>query len=286
MARLTIEYYKINYHLNNQLSLLRPNNEKDILDNLWNDISKTANKYKDNPEYEYYVIENSDKFIEFIEITDDYIFGILGKADEVSKGILKRIKSKEEKEVSGLFLEKYNYFYLKKKNLSISVIRNSQSPSFKNPFNKFINLAKTESFKTLNVIKVIDKNIDSKIGKIRSLLNINMIFDSESNIGWELLSFNNIFHLSNNNLIKANVNLKLKNEVVTEDLVELMKNEETIKSDFEKFEVIANTEEGEQTIELVERWLIKSIEIELEDDDLMKDNLHKIKEALEQSFIN
>ncbi|MCI7238711.1 MAG: hypothetical protein MR512_03655 [Anaerococcus sp.] len=74
--------------------------------------------------------------------------------------------------------------------------------------------------------------------------------------------------------------------MVSNDFIELLLNEEAIKSDFEKFEVIANTEEGEQTIELVDRWLVKSIEIDLEEDDVLKDNLNKIKEALVKSFIN
>lgn len=286
MTRLTIEYYRIEYRIDNQLSLFDSSYKVNVLEDFWTDIVEIANKYIDNAEYEYYEIADSDKFIEFIEATDDHIFGILGKSDEVSKGVLKRIRSKEEIEISGLYLEKYNYFYLRKKDLAINVIRNSQSPGFRQPFKKFINSANNYRFKVLSVIKVIDKNIDAKIGKIQSLLDINMIFNSESNIGYELLSIKDSFNLSSNNLIKATVNLKLKNEAVSNDFIELLLNEEAIKSDFEKFEVIANTEEGEQTIELVDRWLVKSIEIDLEEDDVLKDNLNKIKEALVKSFIN
>lgn len=284
MARLTIEYYKINYGLDNQLTLFDSDNENEVLDSFWNNIYNISNDYVNNPNY--YEIEDSDKFIEFIEITDDYLFGILGKSDEVSKGILKRIKSKGQHEVSGLFLEKYNYFYMRKKDLTVNVIRNSQSPGFKKPFNTFINTYKTDRFKYINITRILDNNIDSKIKKIQNLVNISMVFDNESNLGSEMLSMKNSFDISNNNLLKANISIKLKNEVVSKELEEFMLSEDRVKSDFEKFEITANTSDGQQAIELVNRWLIKTVDIDLDDDDLMEDNLDKIKEALEQSFIS
>src|SRR5699024_10480355 len=159
----------------------------------------------------YYEIEDSDKFIEFIKVTDDYLFGILGKSDEVSKGILKRIKSNEKLEVSGLFLEKYNYFYLRRKDLTVNVIRNSQSPGFKYPFNLFINTNKTDKFKSISVTRLLDDGIESKINKIQNLVNVSMIFDNESNLGRDILSMRDSLSLSNNNLLKAKVSIKLKN---------------------------------------------------------------------------
>lgn len=286
MAKLTVEYYKINYNLNNQLSFVEPNDEKEVLNNLWNNIYKLGNNYIKMDEPSYYDIEDSDKFIEFIEVTDDYLFGILGKSDEVSKGILKRIKNNGKLEVSGLFLEKYNYFYLRRKDLAINVIRNSQSPGFKYPFNLFINSNKTDRFKSMSVTRLLDEGIESKINKIQNLANISMIFDNESNLGRDMLSMKNSLFLSNNNLLKANISIKLKNEVVSDELKDLMLSEDRIKSDFEKFEITANTPDGQQTIELVNRWLVKSVEIDFDDEDLIEDNLVKIKEALEESFIN
>lgn len=286
MAKLKIEYYKLNFTINNQLVINEPDNDIELKNKFREKIINESNKYIKNEESEYLIIDDSDNFIEFLESNDDYVFGILGKSDEVTKDILKRIKNKENLDVSGLFLEKYNYFYVKKDNFEINVIRNSSSPGFKRPFNIFLNNLKLDRIEYVNVTRVLDENINHKIKRMKSLLSLNFIFDEGSNLADNFLSLNDVFNISNSNLYKASVNVKFKNEAISPQLESFLLSEDRIKSDFKKFEIEADGQDGQETLELVGRWLTKSIDIELEDKDLLNDNLSKIKEALEKSFIN
>lgn len=286
MAKLTIEYFIIKCLIDDQLELTSPKTDAEVKQDFWNKIVAKANDCIKNTSSNYYTIKNSDNFIEFIEVDDNYIFGILGKSDEVTAGILKRIRNKENVETGNLFLEKYNYFLLRREDYSVNVIRNSQSPGFKRPFTTFLSDIECHRMKNLNVVRKLDKDIDTKIKKMKTILEISMIFNQDSNIGNQLLSIKDTFHISNNNLIKANIQISLKNQPVPKELECFLSENEQIKSDFEKLKIVGNSSEGQETIELVGQLLSKTIEIEIEDDDVIKNKLDKIKKALEESFSN
>lgn len=286
MTKLTIEYYKLDFEIDGQLVIGSPDDNDEIKTNYWEKLIKEAYKHINDESSTYYLIDDSDKFIEFLEANDDYIFGILGKSDSLTPGTLRRVKNKEKVDVSELYLEKYNYFYLRKKDYSVNVIRNSQSPGFKKPFRDLLKNIKVERIKSIDVIRILDKNIKSKLNKIQEILNISMIFNQDSNTGDELLSLDDSFNLSNNNLIRANIRLDFKKQTISQDTKDLLTNDDKIKSDFEKLKIIGKGPLGEETIDVVDKWLIKSVEIELSDEDLINDNLDKIKEALKESFLN
>ena len=286
MAKLTIEYFIIKCLIDDQLELTSPKTDAEVKQDFWNKIVAKANDCIKNTSSNYYTIKNSDNFIEFIEVDDNYIFGILGKSDEVTAGILKRIRNKENVETGNLFLEKYNYFLLRREDYSVNVIRNSQSPGFKRPFTTFLSDIECHRMKNLNVVRKLDKDIDTKIKKMKTILEISMIFNQDSNIGNQLLSIKDTFDISNNNLIKASIQISLKNQPVSKELGYFLSENEQIKSDFEKLKIVGNSPEGKETIELVGQLLSKTIEIEIEDDDVIKNKLDKIKKALEESFSN
>ena len=286
MTKLTIEYYKINFNIDQQLTIESSLNNDEIKNKFWKKLITKAEKHINDEHNPYYLIDDSDKFIEFLETDDEYIFGILGKSDSITSGTLKRVKNEEKVDVSELFLEKYNYFYLRSNDYSVNVIRNSQSPGFKKPFRDLLKNIKLDRIKNVDVTRVLDKNIKTKLNKMTEILNISMIFNQDSNTGDELLSLKDSFDLSNNNLIKANIKLDLKKQTIPKKSLDFFNNEDKIKSDFEKLKIIGTGPLGEETIDLVDRWLIKSVEIELRDEDVINDNLDKIKEALKESFIN
>lgn len=93
-------------------------------------------------------VEFKENFIEFIDIDDDFAFGIVGRANSVERGILKRIKDNNGNEVkkTGYLEENLKYFIIRLSDLQVSIIKNSQGPQIVELFYKFHKILYFECF--------------------------------------------------------------------------------------------------------------------------------------------
>lgn len=281
----SVEFYKVVTYIDGQLSLFDTEDDRKVESNYWSLVNKSINeKYLDK---DYFIIKDSKFFIEFIEANDEYIFGILGKSDQIKEDILQRVYNENDVDITGLYLETYCYFYFRRSDKFISVLKNYQIPSFRKYFSSFLNKFLSDRITSMEVVRVQDKDIKNKIIGMTKLANINLVFDQDSIVGDELLSLKDSLYLSNTNLSKVTLDIKFKNKPISPDFQSLLQNDEKIKSDFKKFKVTGQGPNGEdETFELVEQWLTKSVDINIDDDDLIQDNLSIIKEALEISLPN
>lgn len=281
----SIEFYRVAIYIDGQLSLLDSIDNKEVEKNYWSSVEKSITH--NNVKKDYFVIKDSNFFIEFLEFNNDYIFGILGKSDQIKEGVLQRVYNEQNVDITGLYLEKYCYFYLRRSDKLISVLKNNQITSFRKYFSSFLKEFVSDRITSLEILRVQDRDIKSKIWKMTKLANISLVFDQDSIAGDQLLSLKDSLHLSNTNLSTVKVDIKFKNKSISPDFQSLLQNDEKIKSDFKRFKVSGQGSDGEdETFELVEQWLTKRIDINIDDDDLIQDNLKIIKEALESSLPN
>lgn len=284
------EFFKISFIFPNQVTMftMSKNKEEHI-----NDCIQSLQGYfeKNDDNHNIFHDKNSNNFIEVIEYSKPYVFGIIGKSDNVKKGIMKRVKNKEGEslENTDLLLENYRYFALNTHNLYCSVIKNSAAPAFKLLFTNYITDILSEvlnrGFK-ITINNVYDNKIKTKVNKFTNLLELNLIFDNNSSLGSQLLSIDDLFKLSNSTLKKVNLSIDFKQQPLTDDFKKIITDDDLIKSNFKKFELVGDSSEAsKETIELVEKLLTKNLKLDLKDNDLIgKESLDKIKKALQESL--
>lgn len=280
----SVEFYKIEFYINGQLSLLQSDDDVNLKEEYWQNVYESIkNDYLNK---DYYIIEDTNFFIEFKESNENCIFGILGKSDQIKNGILQRVYNENNTDITGLYLEKYCYFYLRKSDLYISVLKNYQVPSFSKKFSSFLKsyINPSNRIESVEVIRVLDKEIKTKIFNSTEILNLNLVFSKDSTADKELLPLRQSFDLSNSNMVKGSINIKFNNQPISDTFKSYMENDEMIKSNYDKFKVVSDSPQGQETFEIVKGWLTKSIDIEIDDEDLIEDNLDIIKEALKSSL--
>lgn len=241
--------------------------------------------------------ENNSVIIEILEYNDNYLFGIIGKLEDIEGGLLKKLRSKDdlrvidrETEKPKVYLEYFTYFYLRFNDMKCVVLRNSNAPRFKTHFVNYLKeltngsnyYGETVGPKDIYIVNVYDDQIDYKINRTRHLTEINMIFEDTSNIGRTLLDLSKSFYISQSDLRKAKISIDLRMSEFSEKTREILKNEALIKSNFKKFEVIGEDyNSNEIQMELVDKLLTKKINIEIDEKYLRStEDLAKIKEAL------
>lgn len=234
--------------------------------------------------------EFRDNFIEIYESDESGAFGIVGKSNSVERGLMKRIKNKEGKEIEAteFLVENLRYFYINYSNLKISIIRNYQAPQVKELFTNFISTAISSKFKDAIVLinPVIDTNVNDKINKWKELSKVSMKFNSESQLKSQAVGLSTLLNYSKSNIVSSSVEIRFKNQIINDKFKDFISDEGNL-SNFEKLEISGDTSDSEETIELIKKHLIKKVNLDLSDEELTKANeyLDKIKKALIQSFV-
>lgn len=282
-----IEFYNIRYSF---IPLLEYDKSEGELKSIF--VNKIIDSIKPGDQHLVKVDEsgNPSVLIEIIDIKNDYLFGIIGKLEDLKDGVLKRFRSKEDvtiiesnEEEINLYIENYTYFYVRFIDLICAVLSNHSAPRFRTHFCNYLkSIVMPLCLENLNIVNVFDDNIDYKINRITDLSEIKLVFDDSSIIGNDLLDLTNTFHLSQSSLKEATINITFKMNPIKDETKKILKNTELVKTDFKKFEIIG-TDENEEDIqvELVERILTKKVFIDIDEKYLKSSNdLDKIKEAL------
>lgn len=283
----TTEFYKINiarpdqadidsYTLtDNEFNIACINLIKDRAENLAQDDESSA--------------EFRDNFIEIYESDKHGAFGIVGKSNSVERGLMKRIKNREGKEIEAteFLVENLRYFYINYSDLKISIIRNYQAPQVKELFTNFISTAINSRFKDAIVLinPVIDTNVNDKINKWKELSKVSMKFNTESQLNSQAVDLSTLFNYSKSNIVSTSVEIRFKNQVISDKFKDFISDEGNL-SNFDKLEISGDTSDSEETIELIKKHLIRKVNLDLSDEELTKANeyLDKIKKALIESF--
>lgn len=283
----TTEFYKINIARPDQADI----DSYTLTDNEFNNacINLIKDRAKNLAQDDESSAEFRDNFIEIYESNEFGAFGIVGKSNSVERGLMKRIKNKEGKEIEAteFLVENLRYFYIKYSDLRISIIRNYQAPQVKELFTNFISTAISSKFKDAIVLinPVIDMNVNDKINKWKELSKVSMKFNSESQLINQAVGLDTLFNYSNSNIISSSVEIRFKNQIISDKFKDFISDEGNL-SNFDKLEISGDTSDSEETIELIKKHLIRKVDLDLSDEELTKANeyLDKIKKALIESF--
>lgn len=283
----TTEFYKINIARPDQADI----DSYTLTDNEFNNacINLIKDRAKNLAQDDESSAEFRDNFIEIYESDEFGAFGIVGKSNSVERGLMKRIKNKEGKEIEAteFLVENLRYFYIKYSDLRISIIRNYQAPQVKELFTNFISTAISSKFKDAIVLinPVIDTNVNDKINKWKELSKVSMKFNSESQLINQAVGLDTLFNYSNSNIISSSVEIRFKNQIISDKFKDFISDEGNL-SNFDKLEISGDTSDSEETIELIKKHLIRKVNLDLSDEELTKANeyLDKIKKALIESF--
>lgn len=283
----TTDFYKIIIDMPRQIDITSINHDEvlfknNCLNTLKSHISDIVNSDDSTKEF-------GDNFIEFIDSDDNFAFGIIGKSSNVGRGIMKRIKNTSGQEVleTDYLEENFKYFVIKYDGLEISIIRNNKAPQIRELMSEFI--SSTLSSNMINafvyVNPLIDKDAIGKVNQMTTLSKINVRFSSDSNLAQQALSLNTILGYNNENIVGGTVELTFKNQKMTDKAKKFIKDEGNM-SNFARFEVTGGEDLGEQTVELVNKYLIKKVALDLTDEELTDANkyINKIKQTLISSF--
>ena len=143
----------------------------------------------------------------------------------------------------------------------------------------------------IKVERIIDQEIEAKINRMTTILDTEMEFSKNSMLTSQILSFEDLFGLSNDDLSKVKINISVTNSPTENKLDKFkgfLKEKLKISKNFKTFKVTAKNEDNEsETIDLIKRYLTKTMTIELPLDylnDGAKKYFNEIKKALSESL--
>lgn len=290
-----IDFYTVSASVGSQTALFT-NSRYDFKNPLLSILENISFQEKDRDGYFVRLNNHDSIFIELYGLSSpnpkNELFGIIGKSDQLTSGVLQRLKENEtEINISDLILEKFTYFYLNAHTNSVAVLSNSQAPKFQSHFCTFlkqITPSDLQSIIDISVYPMLDENFLENLNKIKEVLSVDLEFANTSNLGMELLNLRDAFYVSQNKPVKIKLSLQAKsgasiglNNLFFTKLKESLHSAE-MRSNFSKVQVIAENESGEQMIiDGINQILRKKISIHLEDEYLRnQNNLQAIKEAL------
>lgn len=287
MNKTFVEFYQIEFIFDPQVSVNELNKTEDQLkSSYWENLLSKIDLSPNNS----IIYNDENNFIEIMDKTTDYIFGIIGISKSIKRSVLQRIKDSE-----GNFIDKtdfdiqnYKYFVLRRSDFRFSVIKNSTVRAFTQPFAKMLNQYKINNKNNILITPVKDTNIKTKLKNIQNLLEFNLVFSNESSsLGLAFEGLSSLFNISQNKLSKLSVKLDFKEDTLpTEEFKKITLNENLLESDYEKFQIKGTSDDVKETIELVKGLLVKSIDLNLSSEALENDTkyLDEIKKALLESF--
>lgn len=240
--------------------------------------------------------ENISVRIEILDIDQYFMFGVLGKLENLKDGILKRLRKKEDNEIIDpesqpidFLVENYTYFYVRFGDLKCAVITNNEAPKFRRHFSNYLKAlteGKITELENLFVTPMFDNQIPYKLNRFRKLHQIKMIYNDSSDIGNRMLTLSNIYDISQSEIKEAKIDIIFKGAPLPEKARRLLSDDEIVKCNFSRFEMHGESDDEELIeVELVEKLLVKRVTITIDDKYLRSsDDLDKIKKALVSAF--
>ena len=276
------EIYSVDFNFDQQISIINANSSPDqAKDNYFEHLKSKLKKEMDNN----ITFQNAGNFIEIYSVDSHTVFGIIGKSTEVKEGVMKRIKSSDGKSIknAGLSIEDYRYFLFDLNACQCIVMLNNNGPNFKAIFRQFLYQYK-DNLSGINQILVeakIDENIYPRTNRWVELKRLKIRFDNTSVLSQPLMSLQEYFDISNNNMKEATVTISLKNQPVSSKFSDILEKATSKLGGVRRFEIEGIDEnDNEDTVELVERYIIKKVRLEISEDELIDKSLDKIKLAL------
>ena len=292
VMQVNLEYYKVLINVGNQRNFDNyALGTDECIEQYVNSILTECNKYAD--ESSIINFEDDGSFIELLPNEEKKIFGIIGKSSEIKQGVLKRIKSSDGSSINktDLNIENYKYFLFDTDSLTAVVMENSQYKAFQKTFTKFLESFNNDYSVVIKVERIIDQEIEAKINRMTTILDTEMEFSKNSMLTSQILSFEDLFGLSNDDLSKVKINISVTNSPTENKLDKFkgfLKEKLKISKNFKTFKVTAKNEDNEsETIDLIKRYLTKTMTIELPLDylnDGAKKYFNEIKKALSESL--
>lgn len=236
--------------------------------------------------------------IEIIEIENNYIYGLLGKLNDLSKKTLLRIRGKGINEIHkvsspeelNFLIENFTYFYIRVSDLTCGVLQNSSAPSFKK---HFLNLMKQELdyrenyFDDIYIVNVIDINIRKKLLRFKDILSLNIGYRRHRlhDSGASFLSLDNNFGISQSQVEYANVDLRLKTGVNQNKMKKKLSKYKHYE-DFNNFKVnVIDDQDATKCIDLINNIITQKVYIDIDEKYLMStDGEQKIKKELKKAL--
>lgn len=217
------EIYSVDFNFDQQISIINTNSSPEqAKDNYIEHLKSELRKVMDNN----ITFKNAGNFIEIYSVDSRTVFGIVGKSTEVKDGVMKRIKSSDGKSVrnAGLSIEDYRYFLFDLNACQCIVMRNNNGPNFKAIFRQFLYQYK-DNLSGINQILVepkIDENIYPRTNRWVELKRLKIRFDNTSVLSQPLMSLQEYFDISNNNMKEATVTINLKNQPVSSKFSDIL----------------------------------------------------------------
>ena len=189
-----------------------------------------------------------------------------------------------------LNIENYKYFLFDIETSKVVVMVNSNYSAFQQPFTKFLESFNSSYSSVIKVERAIDNDIGNKINRMTSVLETEMEFAKNSQLTDSILSFEDAFGFSNDDLTKIKINLQVSNEASVSKFKKFINDKLKIGNNFKNFKVTTKDEKDEtEVIDLIKRYLTKKVTIELKSEylkDSAKIYFKEIKKALSKSLIN
>lgn len=280
-----IIYEDFNMYRNTDNQNTRAETFKDLIKNSLESKEYMLNMYTDDAE--------PSITLEIIEIGNDFLFGILGKLDDLSNKSLLRLRGKGIEEIHktsspkdlDYYIENFTYFYIRFEDLCCAVLQNGSAPSFKKHFLSLIEEEvdyRGNFFDKVDILNRKEPNISEKIFGFNNIINLNMAFYNDNAPMKESLPrLSEMWGISQSSIEHTDININFKSDVNKKKLEKKLSSYQSY-NDYTKFKVTGISEDGvTQCIDLIEKLLTQKVAINIEEKYLMSnDGEEKIKEAL------
>ncbi|HZJ90576.1 MAG TPA: hypothetical protein VFC89_02820 [Oscillospiraceae bacterium] len=292
-----VEFYSIKYKWSGQRSLYYEEREihsDEIYPHMVMAICNYCNTTGEIP-----INLEKDVFLQIYETNDCTLFGIIGTSKKFENDILQRIRENDPsasednyKEIlDNLRLDLYTYFLVDLHKRRAVVLVNDKTPSFRKHFRIFMQDTLNrehcllEKDDELYLENLLDEKYEQKLQNLTSLLEVSMTFDSQSDIGSEMLNFKDAFALSQQDLKQATVKLQMESKVIPSRLIEKAKDKKRMDENFKTFHLKGTIEEDGQEKEVIldaiKQYLTANVSIVLSEQSLINQSLRdEIKDAL------
>ncbi|NFL34446.1 hypothetical protein FDB64_05045 [Clostridium botulinum] len=222
-----------------------------------------------------YPISNS-KVIEIIEFTSEYLFGSIGKLENIKENALKRQRKAKTLEtlsddsiLNNILFEDFTYFLIANDFKDIVVLRNSEAPLINNTLPIQLKAKCAELENAWIHPKTID-DLSNELNKYVDLFKVDIAMEHD-NSSIVKPTIKEIDYLSKNSLDKVNITLTINKKIGNKEFINQLKQSEF--GEYANFKLHAINSETDmiETIDLVTKILTKKISIPITD-SLLKDS--------------
>ncbi|SDZ18711.1 hypothetical protein [Tindallia californiensis] len=231
---------------------------------------------------------NSRVVIEILSISEQEVFGNIGKLGEISKSNLRRFRNRENRnekirpEVFQQLLEDFTYFYINHDIGKTSILSNSSAPKLASHFRSLL----IDEHCEINEFKLVPIKIDDISATLRNFKKLFSVSYTYAFSGYNDTppKLKDIFSFSQGDLEKVSVHLDIVKDSASRELLLQLADNPELESEFSNLLLKGTLEDNPitQTVDLIEKSLTKRIAIELTDD--MYENENLIKKALKDEL--